>query len=72
MQPEYAQYDHSPLVICREIQKNVISARDRKKSSVSWIFDPRMTFHHGAENRDEQISPRDHVNTKIKITAYLK
>ena len=34
----YAQYDHSPLVIRREAQKNVISARDRKESSVYMDF----------------------------------
>ena len=34
----YAQFDHSPLVIRKEAQKNVISARDRKEWSVYMDF----------------------------------
>ena len=34
------------------------------------IFDPGMKFRPGAEHRDEQISPRDHVNTKSQMTRY--
>ena len=34
----YAQFGHSPLVIRKEAQKNVISAGDRKESSVYMDF----------------------------------
>ena len=61
----YAQYDRWPLVIRREAQENVISARDRKESMFTWIFDPGMK-----SSRDEQISPRDHVNTQSQMTRH--
>ena len=39
-----------------------------KSQLFTWNFDPGMKFRPGAEDRDEQISPRDHVNTKRQIT----
>ena len=34
----------------------------------TWNFHPGMKFQTSAEDRDEQISPRFHVNTKRQIT----
>ena len=36
-----------------------------KNEVFTWIFDPGMK-----SSRDEQISPRDHVNTKSQMTRH--
>ena len=36
----------------------------------TWNFHPGIKFQPGAEDRDEQISPRFHVNTKRQITRH--
>ena len=72
----YAQYDHSPLVIRRKAQKNVISARDRKESSVYMDFWSRHEISsrcwRPGWNRPgmSKFSPRDHVHTKSLMTRH--
>ena len=41
-----------------------------KNQVFTWIFDPRMKFHCGAEDLDGLISPRDRVNTKSQMTRH--
>ena len=68
--PVSNKHNYSSLSYVGKPRKMSFRTGTEKNQVLTWIFDLGMKFNPGTENRDEQISPRDHVNTKRQMARH--